>query len=323
MNCVITNTKNPPAELLTHSDKTERLEEIFAEYHRKAVVFLPSDTFYTDITGPESLEAMASEIFSYLGVKHHSVEFHIDIDSSESVAYQRHSGASRIALGWYAIEDPLLAGSLVAHGIAHHLLISRAKINLDGSEENESFTDLATIHAGLGILVMNGLTSKHVCLGALAPQNYVAECIDYFHERRVVPSVWQPYVSPEVITQRGDKPLAKQRYRTIIRKRIEQHAKHRKNIVAGGMVTALFLGFIGFNILSGPQYLSAEMQAQKDTVDLLKLQHRECEETVQRKEKTWDTLDIFIQRQIDADKTRCASLRNRYNYEVSQYNERL
>jgi hypothetical protein len=323
MDCLKTNTKNPQVELLTHSDKTERLEEIFAAYHRKNDVFLPNDTFYADITGPESLGAMASAIFTYLGVKHRNVEFHIDLDSTEPVAYQRHSGANRIVLGWRAMEDPLLAGSLVAHGIAHHLLISRAKIHLDSNEEIESFTDLATIYAGLGILVMNGLTSKHGCLGALAPQNYVAECIDYFHEHRVVPSVWQPYVTPEVISLHGDKPLPKRRYRTVIRKRIEQHAKHRKNIMVGGMLTALFLGFIGFTILSGPQYLSAEMQAQKDTVDLLKLQHRECEETVQRKERTWDTSDIFMQRQIDADKTRCASLRNRYNYEVSQYNDKL
>jgi hypothetical protein len=323
MDCIKTNAKTQQVELLTHADKIARLEEIFAAYHRKSDVFLPSDAFYAEITGPESLEAMASEIFAYLGMKHRSVEFHVDADTAEPVAYHRHSGTSRIVLGWHALQDPLLAGSLVAHSIIHHLLEARAKINLGTSEETEALTDLATIHSGLGILVMNGIADKRSSLGSMAPANYLAECLDYFKEHRVVPSVWQPYVNPEIIALHGDRPLPKRRYRAIIRKRIDQHARYRKNLMVGSSLTALFLGIIGFAILSGPQYLSAEMQAQKDTIDLLRLQHRECEETVQRKERTWDTSDIFMQRRIDADKTRCTSLRNRYNYEVARYNEQL
>lgn len=323
MDCIKTKTPATSTELLTLPDKIQQLEAVFAKYHLKHDVFLPSDKFYADVTGPESLEAKAQEIFSFLGMKHRSVEFHIDPDSEQLIVYRWHGGHSQITLGWQCQDDALLAGAALAHAIVHHLLHVRAKLSLSPAENNEELTDLGTIYAGLGVLILNGLNGNHSPLGSMAKANYIAECTDYFKARGIVTSLWQPYVLPEVAAEITAGGLPRHRYRHVIRRQLERRSSHKRQFALAGLSLAIVASLLIFQKLTTPKFLSAEMQNQKETIELLKVQHRECEETVNRKLTTWDTSDIFMMRQIDADKSRCASLRNRYNYEVNQYNSKL
>ena len=78
MDCIETDNDVATARLLTQADKIAELEKLFAKYRRKNDVFLPDDSFYKEIAGPEDAERMAASIFSWLGVKHRSITFHID-----------------------------------------------------------------------------------------------------------------------------------------------------------------------------------------------------------------------------------------------------
>lgn len=320
MDCVTGTGTAQNIELLTQADKIDKLGLVFAKSHRKTDVFLPSDDFYNQINGPDDVENMASQIFNWLGIKHRSLSFHIDPTQTELVKYSGGSSPS-VTLGWHCQEDALLTGGVVAHAISHHLLIMRAKIKLASTAENEELTDLATIYAGLGVLVLNSLESKYHSLAIMAPANYYAECIDYFNAHNVVPSIWTPYVVSDILEKLGNISAIKQR--SFVIKRILALRKHKLRLLLAGFVTLLIVSTLIGYIQSRPQYLSAEMAERLDKVNILRAQVERCEDEVKRKQATWDTSDIFIQRQINADQVRCASLRNRHNYEVNQYNAEL
>ncbi|MBA3758022.1 hypothetical protein H0X10_00090 [Candidatus Saccharibacteria bacterium] len=323
MNCVNSHTEDPGTTLLTQTDKVVSLDKLFAKYRHTHDVFLPDETFYKAVTGPEDVEHMAGSIFKWLGIKHRSITFHIDPSQDQLVTVDVHKTSTRVVVGWVNQIDPFICGASVAHAIVHHLLICRAKLDLGNDQENEELADLGTIYLGLGIVVMNGFGSRTSVLGSMARTNYVAECLDYFKDRNVVPSLWQPYVIPSVIAQNTRNHLPDNQYVPYIRTQRTTHQTHKKRLVIIGSMALVMTGLLVAVFATKPRYLSAEMQDQKESINLLKDQHKQCQDTVLRKRQTWDQSDIFILRQIEADQTRCTSLKNRYNYEVGQFNSRL
>ena len=322
MDCIDSTTDATATDLLTQADKIARLEAVFSKHRHKTDIFLPDETFYTEVCGPDEITRMADILFKWLGIKHRSARFHIDPTQEKLISYKKEASGSNITLGWRCEQDGFLAAAAVAHGIVHHILLSRQKLNLGSSEETEELTDLGTIHAGFGILVLNSLGSAQGALGSLAPPNYISEFFDYLTAERVVESLWSPYILPDVM-QAHISTVRPVRRQSFVQKRFTllQRTRNRRRLAAGTFVVCFVA--VGFLALSRPKAQSAEQFERYDGIRVLKNQVEQCEETVRRKLATWDQEDIFMQRQIEADKTRCSSLRSRYNYEVSQYNENL
>lgn len=322
MDCISLEGKVTHISLLTHPDKLKKLEELFAKSRHKADVFLPNDTFYSDTVSTDDPERMADLLFKWLGIKHRSLNFHFDPNQEELINYKHDKNTSKVTLGWHCLEDSLVCGGAVAHAIVHHLLIARAKISLGEREEDEALADLGTIYAGFGVIILNSFESKRA-LGSMAETNYASEFIDYCKEQRIVDSVWQPFVLPAVATEYLDKKTQNSSLKPFIRARIRRAESHHKKLVLAVSILIVFIAGVTVLSLSQPKYLSVEMQEKRDSIALLKAEYEQCQATVKRKQETWDQSDIFIQRQIDADKTRCSSLKNRYNYEVNDYNSKL
>lgn len=323
MGCITFQGKVVQVSLLTHSDKIKKIEEVFSGNRHKSDIFLPDDDFYESTVSAEDPERMADSIFKWLGIKHRSVHFHVDPNQEQLLVYTHKKNASQLSLGPEVLQDPLLCAAVVAHGIVHHLLIARAKISLGESDENEALADLGTIYAGLGILVINGFETKQSALGSMGTQNYASEFLDYCSELRIVKSLWQPYVLPSVASEYLSTSTPLQKLKPFIKSRLSRSASRRKKITFGLTVMLVTMGGVFYIMASQPKYLSAEMQEKRGTIALLKNQVEQCQNTVAYKQQKWDQSDIFIQRQIDADKTRCTSLTNRYNYEVNDYNSKL
>lgn len=323
MNCLTTSLASHKIDLLTQADKIDYLEESFAKYHRKHDLFLPDEDFYPEVVTPDSITDMANDMLHYLGIKHHGLSFHVDANQDALCLYQKSEASHSITLGWKCLEDSYVAAAALAHALCHHLLHARQKIHLADTPENEELTDLATIYAGFGILIANSFATKEPVLGTLAQPNYIAECHDYFNRYSIVASIWQPYVDPTIAQLfEAHLPPTKHYNKGVVWHQVLRDKHRKKFAILSVALGLLIIGCVGL-YLNQPRYLSASMQTQKESIDLLKEQYAICEDTVLRKEKTWDTSDIFMQRQIDADKSRCASLRNRYNYEVSQFNQNL
>lgn len=321
MDCIDFTPKVTARRLLTQSDKITELELLLSKYRHKNDVFLPDETFYNPIKGPDDLERMADIIFKWLGIKHRSVSFHIDPKQEKLIVYSKNGATHSVTLGWKAQKDSMLCGGLVAHAIVHHVLLGRLKIQLETVAENEELADLGTIYSGLGILILNSFKSDSPALGSMAPANYVAECVDYFDERRLVTSLWQPYLLPGIIDQQIMTRIPVGRYKAFIQKRIKLKRNSRTHtFILIGLACLFFFSLVALLSLQ-PQSAAQNIQNQQETVSLLKSQYMRCNSTVARKLQTWDQTDIFMVRQIDADRTRCTSLKNRYNYELAQYEE--
>lgn len=322
MDCIDSETKAVTAILLTQADKIARLETVFSKHRPKADVFLPDEAFYAEISGPDEIYKMADTLFSWLGIKHRSVHFHLDPNQEKIVSYQRDGSGSSITLGWRCEQDSVLAAAAVAHGIVHHILLARQKIKLATIEETEELIDIGTIQAGFGIIIANSLSRQQPVLGCLAPNNYISEMLDYFSRQRIVDSLWSPYVLPEVLSTQLQN-IHPHNHSTFVMKRLKLLQTKRMNKFYLLSALVLFVGVAATLIITRPKVQSKDQLEMRDSIRVLKSQVEQCEDTVRRKTATWNQEDIFIQRQIEADKTRCASLKSRYNFEVARYNETI
>lgn len=321
MDCLNFNEplKSTNKVLLTHSDKVLALQESLNTYRHDSDIFLPDDNFYLKINGPEDINQMANTIFRWLKIKHKSLVFHLDSSQDEPLIFSKSHGHSQATLGWKVLDDPLYAGSLIAHSIIHHLLAGRHRLIMSESYENESITDLGTIYSGLGILVLNGLENRYNSLGAMAKENYVSEFLDFVSDQRIVNTVWQPYVLPSVIESFIDIESTPTKIGFV--GRLESKRKSTKikyTLAASAILTTILL--ITFYSATRPKYSEADLVEHRYTINILKEQVRYCEKTLEYKKSRWDNSDVFIKRQIDADATRCKSLQNRYNFELNSYN---
>ncbi len=320
MECITFEGKVGHISLLTHADKIQKLEELMAKNRHTADLFLPDATFYGDVVEPEDPERMADILFKWLGIKHRSLHIHVDPIQTAPVIYTHKRNASQISIGLHVLEDPLLCGAIVAHGIIHHLLIARAKVSLGSAEDDEAFTDLGTIYAGFGILVLNALDSKEHPLGSMGAQNYAAEFIDYCLEQRIVKSLWQPYVLPDIAKQLLGGEVPRQKLKPFIKTRLKKSQSKKHQLVFGIACLTVLLITGAILLATQPMKQTPIMQEKQENITVLRSQYEQCQKLVDYKQDHWDVSDIFIQRQIEADKTRCTSLKNRYNYEISSYN---
>lgn len=320
MECITFEGKVEHISMLTHADKVKKLEALLSNKRHTSDLFLPDDIFYGETVQPEDPERMADTLFKWLGIKHRSVHIHINPEQTPLVAYTHRRNASQISLSLDVLEDPLLCAAAVAHGIIHHLLIARAKVSLGIAEDDEALTDLGTIYAGFGVLVLNALESKHHPLGSMGAHNYAAEFMDYCTQQRIVNNVWEPYILPDIskgllVSQPSTKKL-----KPYIKARL-QKSRSRKHKFTMFLAVLLLLTVGGAVLaMTQPKKLTVEMQEKQESIAILKTQYEQCQKLVAYKTERWDESDIFIQRQIEADKSRCLSLKNRFNYEVSTYN---
>lgn len=320
MDCIDSETKAVTAVLLTQADKIARLEAIFGKHRQKSDVFLPNESFYADIKGPDEIYAMADTLFLWLGIKHRSLHFHLDPNQEKLVSYKKEGAGSSITLGWRCEQDSFLAAAAVAHGIIHHIVLARQKIKLASTDETEELIDLGTIQAGFGIIIANSFSSPQPALGSMAPTNYISECLDYFSRQRIVESLWSPYVLPDVLDAHLT-DIHPHNRSGFVTQRLGTLRVRRMNKAIGIGALMLSLIAVAVMIIAWPKAQSLDKLSRYDSIRVLKSQVDQCEDTVRRKLSTWNQEDIFIQRQIEADKTRCASLRSRYNFEVARYNE--
>jgi len=190
MDCVKSFSKTKKIQLLNQSDKIEFLETAFSSYKQKSDIFIPDASFYKQTTLQSDIDQMADAIFKWLNIKHRSIEFKTNANQPLYLDYTKKGAHSIVTINYAAQANSLLLGAVIAHAITHHLLISRSKVSIQNIGENEALTDLGTIYLGLGVLVLNGLNNAAPMLGYMAADNYVAECLDFFNERRLVPSIW-------------------------------------------------------------------------------------------------------------------------------------
>ena len=90
---------------------------------------------------------------------------------------------SKISIPKSFVNDPHGFGYVLAHELAHYILIHEEGIILDDEQENEILTEIFVIYSGMGKLFLNGFKSKDVESSSLHSHGYLDEKIlKYIHQ---------------------------------------------------------------------------------------------------------------------------------------------
>jgi len=106
--------------------------------------------------GNANINNMAIEIFSWLGISRGNAIIEFSSGSGHPGLFTYQSNMEKIQIDSVHVTDTYAVGAILAHEIMH-LFLRRVGIARQDVEENELLTDLASIHAGLGVLMLNGM----------------------------------------------------------------------------------------------------------------------------------------------------------------------
>lgn len=150
--------------------------------NNEVAIFEPDETFYSMLKEGNLFKALR-----YLGafLKLKSLP---DIEMVDSKFFEEQGidgfiSGSKIIIPKYFTKDPYGFGYVLAHELAHYILIHEEQIILDDEQENEILTEIFVIYSGMGKLFLNGFKSKSVGSLSFRTHGYFNEkIIKYIHE---------------------------------------------------------------------------------------------------------------------------------------------
>jgi hypothetical protein len=295
-------------------EKTKLLKERLPKDVQESP-FYPDDLFYLQYYADPlaSLHYKAQVIFSLLNIEPCGCV----IDFCEEKQFKGHFSADTAGL-YTTIKDEdgqerevilinskhkdntLAVGAILAHEMMH-LYLSRLNLRLQDTQENELLTDLATINAGLSILILNGMSyssdmwltiimavvgrvywrEQEVSFGYYRPDEYGRHSLSYFSDRSIPVNDFIGYLSP---TSRRFVPhgpfvfvphgaFVKGRPSTAFIQVLER--KQRKSIVInGGIAAAVLVPLLVWGILSEKKKHDLQEQIQACKAEVLLLESK-------------------------------------------------
>jgi hypothetical protein len=150
--------------------------------NKEVGIFEPDEVFYSMLKDGEPFKALR-----YLGafLKLKSLP---DVELADSKFFEEQGiggfiSGSKISIPKYFTKDPHGFGYVLAHELAHYILIHEEQIILDDEQENEILTEIFVIYSGMGKLFLNGFKSKDIESSSLHARGYLDEKIlKYIHE---------------------------------------------------------------------------------------------------------------------------------------------
>jgi hypothetical protein len=247
---------------------------------------------------------------------------------------------ARVVLPTSSKNDPYQLAAYIALVCLELALIHDHDIEFHDPLKKIEFLELCTLHIGLAPIILNSISVRpklfrwqtvHTTSGVLrhyTTQGFASEYSELLQQQRsdiqheavglLRPSVYE--FAPPILRLmiRDSNPAS----RSIdLERRKQAIAVIKRSSMAS---TALFvLGMGAYVYLQRPPQLSKEQAEQKQKIQLLKKQYQICTASVTQKENVTDPNDLFLQGSLDADKSRCESIRNQHNYEIQKLNDQL
>jgi len=145
-------------------------------------IFEPDENFYLMLKEGDPFKALR-----YLG---HFLNLKSlpDAEMAESKYFEEQGiggfiSGSKISIPKYFTEDPYGFGYVLAHELAHYILIHEEQIILDDEQENEILTEIFVIYSGMSKLFLNGFKSRKVEKSRQNTRGYLDEKIlKYIHQ---------------------------------------------------------------------------------------------------------------------------------------------
>jgi tetratricopeptide (TPR) repeat protein len=123
-------------------------------------VILPTAEFFPDPYSPtpQSARSLLDRVCGFMGVKPEQIELDFYSPEAGNTAglYDRTAERAKVWLEVSDVEDPGPVVAVMAHEVAHHLLLGEGRLTGE-KEDHEPLTDLLTIFLGFGLFTTKSL----------------------------------------------------------------------------------------------------------------------------------------------------------------------
>lgn len=320
--------------LLTHEAKLAKFQKIFGEkLTHRGKLFRPTVEFYNRFENDYELTESAKVIYKWLGYKPYKVSAAFSEGNDIRVS-QDH-----IEIPKYYQDFPYQAAACLSLGILRQLIIFR----LSYDEADDSFIEFASIESGLGIAILNGLHGKRsffslvnhslhmrwsahhdISLSDFSANEYANSLVDYAVMYRLPAEAWYPYISNEA---RALLPVklkhAPHAHPITIRRHKRESTRWWTKLWLIATIAGVLFSLVGFLLSQfAPQPSPAAVQ-HGHILAILEDSVRICDKAVKEQQNNANLNDIFNDMSINETKSRCQSLRNKYNYYAGLYNQEI
>ena len=338
--------ETPPASIVlpTTQEKINAISERAEAngFARLGQTFIPEKIFYQTNEATADIEAMCHLLCDWLGIKRTTATAGFSDElGTVSSTYTLKAKKPHILVDGNLAEAPIVCAALVAHQLVHYYLHQVCRLMLTDEQQNEELADLATIWLGFGVLIMNGtakvahtkrISNKHpaavipLC-GQYNASQYATEFLGYTHNYAIELDGIGGSLLPQVASF-APAPLKHAMYDSSHVQAYVADAKSKrlvrrteKILLVAGIIAAI-AGFAWYKSVQ-PHHLTASQVSAYDSLKLLQRQYEICQKSVSEKQQTLAQDDIFTDRVIEQDRSRCESIRNTYNYRVDEFNKSL
>jgi hypothetical protein len=325
------------ANYVTHEAQVEVIADLLKHIaFTPGQTYLPSDGFYNNTT------AMVGELQAWLGIQDYTISVLYEPDLHSAYTYAL--AGNKLLLYIRAEESTSTYGKAAMIAGALGMFFAEQKLYIVPSETSQdmSMIDVVGIYLGLGVVVMNGMQHSSSWVDERfqnynlrrakqplnpSPTEYALQVESYLkrynHSLEEIAGSLAPwthrFISPQFNLVRKDVHQKSAPVRRAEAQRFGRNTSH----VAMLMLTVFSMVFGVYVLSQREQKLPPELLAKREALEVLKHQHELCIKSVQEKQAIFTTDDIFLERTINADIARCTSIRNRYNYEVGEFNKAI
>lgn len=319
--------------LLTDEERRVQLQKLYGHRLTKpGKLHLPTAATYDSLTTDEGLHKLFTEFCRWLGFKPEKVQVYF---STHTTSYA--SDNSQIVIGQAYQRHPYAAGALLALATLDHFIERYSHAVPD-----RVTLEFASLESGLSLWVLNGLRPKlswaqsiyHVLdaswvhregirLENYNPAQYAHEIADYAQRNRLPTEEYITHVSKQrrhLLPKHVSLSILPALPEPTIALQHQKAARQLwlKLLLIVSIVTAVIC--LGIYLWAGrhPAVSARQLEDQK-ALEVMKSSYDACAEKATQEQNTYDPNDLFLNRQIEATKGRCESLRNEYNYALDQY----
>ena len=187
-------------------EKWDRLTQILGKsVNNPHTLFEPTDEFYL-----LSLLDMTKEMLIFMGVHVGNDRVHVSFskDMKQAGLFLERKGIHYIQINQSYEANVQACAAILAHELMHYMLVGGLSYRLADRLDNEQLTDMATIYAGLGVVVLNGFhrrtrvikrsryLSRKKPLGYYSPTQYAKIVAAYIENNNISDELYANYVMP-------------------------------------------------------------------------------------------------------------------------------
>lgn len=324
-------------DLLTLEAKIARIKEMLPAHKTRGRFLLPDDSFYAAPRDDAGLKSMSRILCMWIGFKPVGLDIRFtDELEGESSMQTQDNGRLALLINRRHAHNAYACAALLANNLVRYFIEHRKRFKLRNPAEQEVFVIVSTIYAGLGVIMLNYSSSvwqqRYPAIYAWLNRNKPAYR-SHIRTAGYVNSFAQDYRieadsfalflcpwAPWPITSERRYHHQPAGYVNAARGQARQASTA---LIASIMVIAAGMLLSGYVIGQRPDTLPLVLRQEREEIDILKNSYELCEQSVNKKQSAYNQNDFFIQRSLDAERARCISLRNLYNYRVDQYNKQL